>query len=356
VKKLHIALERQYASPENLARIEQIASGSNVSIFAIHDKYPLIKKIRGLFRRVIPFDYYLKLARKLDPLAEAQKLDLPEKLSSSSESTSILLFPPGLEPSAANQLVTLYNPVWVHSITTGIERVPQLSSGAIVTNSRGVHSRRIAEFTLGLILAMGKNIPQHATQTKKRIWGSIPSEEIEGSRVGIVGLGSIGIEIAKICKAIGMEVWATKRELIESECVDRLLPADGLSLLLSESDYVVLAVPLTKSTRHLINREKIALMKPNACLINISRGSLIDEDALYEALKNLRIRGAGLDIFEDEKPLPRNSRFYQLPNLLTTSYSAYYSKDSSAQLLELFFKNLQRFASDEPLTNIAREY
>lgn len=356
MKKLQIALETRYASSETLEKIEKISPGSKTAVFAVRKQYPSITRVRGGFRHALPYSCYLPLSRKLDPLADAQKLEWLIQPTDSSGFCNVLLFPPGLEPSTAHQLTYQYNPQWVHSITSGIERVPPLSSGSVLTNSRGIHSRRIAEFTLGLMLAMAKNIPQHVRQNQRRIWESLPSEEVSGSRVGIVGLGSIGVEIAKLCKVMGMEVWATKRKLIESEFVDHLLPSGDLSLLLSETDYVVLAAPLTEETRCLIDAKRIALMKPNACLINISRGALVDEDALYAALKNFQIRGACLDVFDEEKPIPRNSRFYQLPNLLVTSYSAYYSNGSTQQVMDFFFENLRFFTNGEPLKNVARKY
>jgi D-2-hydroxyacid dehydrogenase (NADP+) len=164
-------------------------------------------------------------------------------------------------------------------------------------------------------------------------------------------LGSIGKEVARLGKAVGMEVWAIKRELTQVDFVDRVLPPKELPRFLSEVDYVVLAVPITKETRNLIGKEEFKLMKPTACLINISRGRVVDETSLYQALKNGNIRAACIDVFQDEKPLPQNSQFYKLPNLLITSYSAYYSRDSTNQIMDLFFENLRRFVINEPLLN-----
>ena len=180
----------------------------------------------------------------------------------------------------------------------------------------------------------------------------LPSKTIKGARLGVVGLGSIGTEIAKIGKHCGMEVWATKRKVTPVEFVDCLLPAEELHYLLRESDYVVLAVPLTKETHNLIGKVELDMMKSTACLINICRGAVVDEDALYYALKNKSIQAACIDVFKDEKPLPRCSRFYKLPNVLITSWSAWKSSDSADQQMNLFFNNLKRFINGEPLLSL----
>jgi phosphoglycerate dehydrogenase-like enzyme len=178
---------------------------------------------------------------------------------------------------------------------------------------------------------------------------------IRGAKIGIVGLGKIGKEIAKISKACGMEVWATKRKLTSHEFVDYLLPSAELHKMLREVDYVVLAVPLIEETRNLIGKAELDMMKSSACLINICRGAVIDENCLYDALKHKRIRGACFDVFLNEKRLPRNSRFYKLPNMLITSWSAWYSDESDDQRIDLFFKNLERFIVGKPLLNIAEK-
>jgi phosphoglycerate dehydrogenase-like enzyme len=265
---------------------------------------------------------------------------------------TILLYPLGLDYYAAERLLAELSPCWIHSITTGIEQIPLLPSGVLLTNSRGIHSLRIAEFTIGLIFALAKNIPQHTFQTRGRIWKPLPSEMIQGSRLGIVGLGSIGTEVARLGKAVGMEVWAIKREVTKVDFVDRVLSPKELPCFLSQVDYVVLAVPLSKETRNLIGKEEFNMMKPTACLINISRGRVVNENSLYQALRSGSIHAACIDVFQDEKPLPRNSRFYKLPNLLITGYSAYYSGDSTDQIMDLFFENLGRFVIGEPLLNL----
>lgn len=352
MKTLQVALEKQYAVKKNLNRIARIAPQAEISVFQIRERYPNIRKIRGLLRRILPFPAYQPLEKYIDPLADAQILSWIKPPRISSETDNVLLFPPGLGGNIAEQLVKEFPPQWIHSVTTGVDRILPLVKDAVLTSSKGVHSKRIAEFTLGLIFAMAKNIVQHTLQSHKKIWKSLRSQPIHGSRLGIVGLGSIGSEIARLGKAVGMEVWATRQKSEPSQFVDKILKPEELPVLLKESDYVVLCVPLTPKTRHLIGAKELSLMKRSACLINICRGAVIDEDALYDALRH-SILEACIDVFRDEKPLPKNSRFYQLPNLLITSFSAYFSADSVEQVMNLFFENLKRFSCDEPLLSVS---
>lgn len=350
--QLQIALEQRYATKENIDRIAQIAPGARTAVFAIRERYPSIRKVRGLFRRILPFYLYDPLSKILDRASEAQELVWITPSVSSSEMNNVLLFPPGLGTNVAERLLAEYPHHWVHSLTAGVDRIPARPTGTLLTSSKGVHGRRIAEFTLGLVFALSKNIAEHSLQTRRRSWKTLPSTMVRGSRLGIVGLGNIGTEIARLGKAVGMEVWATKRKVMNADVVDRILSPEGLPWLLREADYVVLCVPLTQETRNLIGRDELEMMKPSSYLINVSRGAVVDEDALYHALKKSQIRGACIDVFKGEMPLSRNSRFYQLPNLLVTSYSAYHSADSLNQLMDLFFENLRRFNADEPLRNI----
>ncbi len=143
--------------------------------------------------------------------------------------------------------------------------LPSVSESTLVTSTRGVHSVRIAEFVMGLIFALAKNLSDHINLNRKRRWKALPSTMVKGARLGVVGLGSIGTEVAKIGKACGMEVWATKRKVAPVDFVDHLLPPDELPDLLREVDYVVLAVPLTKETYQLIGKAELDMMKSD-CL------------------------------------------------------------------------------------------
>jgi phosphoglycerate dehydrogenase-like enzyme len=353
MNNLEVAMMKRYASRRNLDRIFRLAPEAKITLFDIRRSHLKLFLVREVFRRILPYTVYTLFPEKLDELCEKQKLKWIHSPANSANNKTVLLFPPVVEPSVAEELQYRLNPSWIHSIATGIDRLPSIPESTLITSPQGLHSIRVAEFTMALIFALAKNLPEHINLNRKKVWKALPSKMISGAKVGIVGLGKIGKEIAKICKACGMKVWATKRNVNSYDFVDRLLPPAELHNMLREVDYVVLAVPLIEETRNLIGKAEFEMMKSTACLINICRGAVVDEDSLYDALKHKRIRGACIDVFLNERQLPKNSRFYKLSNILITSWSAWYSDESDDQRMDLFFNNLERFIVGKPLLNIA---
>ena len=259
---------------------------------------------------------------------------------------------------------------WVHSATSGVERAltpSALERGVVVTNARGVFSRPIAEYVVMMILAVSRRLPQLLELQRERTWQPLEGTELRDVTVGIVGLGSIGRAVGALAPAFGCRVVAVRRRAdagMESTAVD---DEDGRSLgeimldrvggpetlpeLLAESDFIVLAAPLTPETEDMINAETLALVKPGAWLINVARGRLIDERALIRALRDGQLGGAVLDMFRDE-PLPPMSSFYDLPNVIVTPHTAWSSGRVLDRSVELFCDNLRRFATGEPLLNV----
>ena len=242
---------------------------------------------------------------------------------------------------------------WIHSEMTGVEHIWAACTdlnGIILTNPGNVHSKRIAEFTLSLILSLSKRLPEHTVLQRKRQWEYLASKELRYLTVGIIGLGSIGSEFAKLAKALGMQVFAMVRGPKNNNNVDRLFYPEQLEELLKLSDYVILSCSLTKETRGIIGEKQLRSMKKDAYLINMARGALIREDALLRALKEKWIRGACLDIFE-EQPLPLNSPFYKLNNVIITHHSAFYSEEALPERFNVFLVNLARYIKNKPLIN-----
>jgi phosphoglycerate dehydrogenase-like enzyme len=259
---------------------------------------------------------------------------------------------------------------WIHSATSGVERAltpSALERGVVVTNARGVFSRPIAEYVVMMILAVSRRLPQLLELQRERTWQPLEGTELRDVTVGIVGLGSIGRAVGALATAFGCRVVAIRRRAdagVESTAVD---DEDGRSLgeimldrvggpetlpeLLAESDFIVLAAPLTPETEDMINAETLALVKPGAWLINVARGRLIDERALIRALRDGQLGGAVLDMFRDE-PLPPMSSFYDLPNVIVTPHTAWSSGRVLDRSVELFCDNLRRFATGEPLLNV----
>lgn len=257
---------------------------------------------------------------------------------------------------------------WVHSATSGVERAltpAALARDVVVTNARGVFTRPIAEHVLLMILALSRRLPQLLELQRERTWQPLEGRELRDLTIGIVGYGSLGRAVASLASAFGSRVIAMRRRPDVPEGgtvdgddafpfaprVDRLLGPDGLHELLGASDVVVLAAPLTPETEGLINEAALAAMRPDAWLINVARGRLIDDVALLRALREGRIGGAALDTFRDE-PLPPSSPYWDIPNLILTPHTAWSSSRVLDRSIELFCDNLRRFSAGEPLRNV----
>jgi phosphoglycerate dehydrogenase-like enzyme len=260
---------------------------------------------------------------------------------------------------------------WVHSATAGVERVlvpVALQRGLTITNARGVFSRPIAEYVMLMILAVSRRLPQLLELQRERTWQPLNAVELRDVTVGIVGLGSIGRATAALATAFGCRVLATRRQAGAGISVDPLLddpaeqppvqprvdhvwPPEDLPELLAQSDFVVLALPLTQETRSLMDASMLARMKPGAWLINVARGALVDERALIHALREGPLGGAVLDAFTDE-PLQRDSPFYDLPNVIVTPHTSWSSGRVLERSISLFCANLRRYAAGEALQNV----
>ncbi|HTS15555.1 MAG TPA: D-2-hydroxyacid dehydrogenase [Candidatus Sulfotelmatobacter sp.] len=255
---------------------------------------------------------------------------------------------------------------WVHSATAGVERVltpSALARGLLITNARGVFSRPIAEYVMLMVLAISRRLPQLLELQRERTWQPLPGVELRDVTIGIVGLGSIGQAVASLATAFGCRVIATRRSaagstaedadeaLVPPARLDLVLPPEGLPRLLAESDFVVLALPLTTDTADLLDGPTLAQLKPGAWVINVARGGLIDERALVRALREGPLGGAVLDAFRDE-PLPPDSPLYGLPNCIVTPHTSWSSGRVLTRSVELFCENLRRYRLGEPLRNV----
>jgi len=249
---------------------------------------------------------------------------------------------------------------WIHSPTAAVHQFqfPQLiESDVVLTNSTEVHGPVVAEHVIALIFALAKKIPQAAILQQKHVWGQEPMwiqrphmREVAGATLGLIGVGSIGRRVAQMASALGMRVIAV-REHVEKgspEGVEKVFAASQIDDLVRQSDYVVLAAPLIAATEKLINAERLAVMKPEACLINVGRGPLVDESALLDALRARRIGGAALDVF-DREPLPSDSPLWGLDNLLITPHTAGLTEKLWDRQYEHFSANLRRYFSHVPL-------
>lgn len=233
-------------------------------------------------------------------------------------------------------------------------------SGVRVTTAVGVHGATIGEYVFGSMLMFNRTWPEMVRLQDRHVWPrsanwyKLGGRELGDQTLGIIGLGSIGRRIAHLAKAFGMHVLATKRTVSGNELepdVDRLYPIEQLHDVLRQSDYVVLAIPLTKETEKLIGEAELRAMRPNAYLVNIARGRVIDETVLIRALKEGWIAGAGLDVTEEE-PLPPDSPLYSMPNVILTPHISGVSVHYDQRLTALFADNLRRYRTGQPLRNL----
>ncbi|WP_051617320.1 NAD(P)-dependent oxidoreductase [Desulfonatronovibrio hydrogenovorans] len=346
-----VAIESRYATRENIHKINSIVPDAQIRAYKVLFRNQTVRKLRGGLRKILPWSVYSRFEKILDQRAEAQDIVWMDGSAEEAQGTRVLLWPPGMLPETGLTLTREFKPDWIHSLTAGVDRIPS-SPGYVLTNSGQVNSQAIAEFTLALVLALAKNLHRHVRQGMNRVWKPVMSDRIEGRVLGIIGLGNIGGKVARLGKNIGMEVWGIRKTKASTDHVDKIFRPDQLKPFLQGVDYLVLAVPLSSSTRNLISQKEFSYMKPDSCLINISRGAVVDEDALFRALDGYRIRGACIDVFKDERPLPGNSRFYRLSNLIITSYSAFYTPESVKDMLGVFFNNLEHYVAGQALLNI----
>ncbi len=245
---------------------------------------------------------------------------------------------------------------WIHSRAAGLDDVlfPELiESPVIVTNSRGVFSRSLAEFVTAAVLFFAKDLRRMLTSQQAGRWDPFDVEEVHGKVMGIVGYGDIGRACAAQARALGMLVQAVRRQpdAGADPFAQRVVPPERRSEVLSASDYVVVAAPLTEETRGLIGAAELRRMKSSAVLINVGRGPVVDQRALIRALEEGWIRGAALDVFERE-PLPAGHPFYGLPNVLLSPHCADHTPGWLDRAMDLFLDNFARFLRGEPLLNV----
>jgi phosphoglycerate dehydrogenase-like enzyme len=255
--------------------------------------------------------------------------------------------------------------MWVHSATAGVERLltpTALERGLAITNARGVFSGPIAEYVLMMILAVSRRLPLLLELQREKTWQPLEGREMADVTVGVVGLGSIGRRVAELALDMGSRVIAIRRhvetqgpeadaEADELTALIDMLPPEGLPELMAQSDFVLLALPLTTETTDLFNADLLAHAKPGSWLINVARGALVDDRALIRAVRDGRLGGAVLDAFREE-PLPADSELYSTPNIIVTPHTSWSSGRVLDRSIDLFCENLERFRLGEPLANL----
>jgi glyoxylate/hydroxypyruvate reductase A len=246
---------------------------------------------------------------------------------------------------------------WVQATSAGIGEFLRatglIESRIRFTTAAGVHAKPLAEFVLLGLLYFVREVPLLLQRKAERQWERFTSGSLDGMRMLIVGLGSVGRAVAAACAPFGIEVWGMGRTTpsVTPEGLHRYIEPDGLRGALAEVDALILACPLTSRTRNLIGREEISLMRRGALLINIARGQVVDEQAMIDALAGGWLGGAALDVAAVE-PLPAESPLWTLGNVLISPHSASTVAAENSRIVDIFLDNLGRFLDGRPLRNL----
>jgi phosphoglycerate dehydrogenase-like enzyme len=248
---------------------------------------------------------------------------------------------------------------WVHVAGAGVDRVlfPELvESPVVVTNSRGIFDRPMAEYVLALILGFAKDLPATVRYQQAERWEYRETEDIAGKRAVVVGTGAIGREIARLLRAVGMAVHGVGRTVRETDPdFGAVSSSSDLAATVRDADYVVVAAPLTDQTYGLVDAAVLDAMPRTARLINVGRGALVDQAALVEALESGSIAGAGLDVFTEE-PLPPGDPLWRHPGVIVSAHMSGDSIGWTDRIIGLFASNLRRWQAGETLQNVVDKH
>ena len=244
---------------------------------------------------------------------------------------------------------------WIHIIGAGIEHLLPLDwlpSGVTLTNNRGVHAEKAGQYGLMALLMLNNAIPALVEQQRRHVYTDRFTTAITGKTLLVVGAGAMGSAVAQQAKLVGMKTVGIRRRPRPTDGFDEVAGPEHLDDLLPGADFLLVTTPVTAETRGLIDARRIGLLQPHAGLINMGRAPVVDYEALAAALRQGRLAGAILDVFEPE-PLPESSPLWEVPNLIMTPHMS--SDDAltyAPRTLDLVFENLRRLITDEPLQNV----
>ena len=332
-------LKIAHGYPISQTYLERLASLSGVEVFDIGD---LLKQEKETASKHGPDSPEAGAARqKVDEIIKDVEIYYSASL-------------PGGLPERAPNLK------WLQYVWDGIDLdvgKDLLESSVVITNARQMAALNIAEWALMCILMFKKKQHQLIAERRNKVWSNEFYDQIElrGQTIGVVGLGAIGGDLARLSKAFGMTVLATRRTVSSRQFnvgdVDEVMPASDLDDLLRRSDFTALCVPGTPDTQQLIGDRELDLIGPSSFLINVARGSVVDEEALIRALKGGRIAGAGLDVFATE-PLPQNSELWELDNVILGTHKTGDVMGYDDRIADLFTRNVERYIKGEELINL----
>ena len=339
-ERIYTLLIASYLEAEHVARIRQVDERLHVLYvpeLLRPSRYPADHVGRPVTRSVEEETAWRKLLAKADILFDFDYTNLEEL--------------PVLAP----------NVQWIQATSAGIGQLvrrmsyPERLPDTIFTTASGVHAQPLAEFCLLAMLIFSRNFLSIQEQQTRKHWERLAGTDLAGRTLGIVGVGKIGQEVARLARPLGLHVIGSKRHIAGVDpmtlCLDELVAHDQLDTLLKRSEFLVLCTPHTDETEQMIGVRELALLPQGAVVINIARGAVVNEPALIEALRSRHLGGAALDVFAQE-PLPAESPFWEMPNVLVSPHSASTSDRENRRLTDLFCTNLRRFLDGEPLYNV----
>jgi phosphoglycerate dehydrogenase-like enzyme len=239
---------------------------------------------------------------------------------------------------------------WLQALSSGTDSLPidaLADRGIALTSSAGVHAEPIGEQVLGYLLSFERDLHALARQQAESRWERREGGELRGKTVGVVGVGAIGTRVTELADAFGMDVWGVKRDLDSMPAVvDEARTPESLHEVCLAADYLVLACPLTDETEGLIGGDELRMLGADGVLVNVARGEVCDQDALVGALRSHLIRGAALDVFEEE-PLPADSRLWNLSNVIVTPHMAGSTPHKQERWTEIIAENYRRLAEGD---------
>jgi phosphoglycerate dehydrogenase-like enzyme len=269
-------------------------------------------------------------------------------------SVEVLLcgYAPRVDWSAGTRLRLL------HFMGAGVDHLwpaKGLDPRVVIASARGIHAMEMRDHTLAMILAFERDLPRAMEQQAAGQWQPFVAGSVAGKTLVLVGLGEVGSRIAAAARALGMRVIGVRNRHLPTADGEEVVYPDMLQKVLPLADYLVITVPLTSRTRGMVGAAELALVSPHAVVVVISRGGIVDEDALADALRGGRLRGAALDVFATE-PLPASSPLWKTPNLIVTPHISGLVPEYFQRVVDLFLQNLERFErGDEVLTPVDRE-
>jgi len=307
--------------------------------------------------RSIPFlPRHVEYLQSIAPDSRIVVVEQPADLIEKAPAADVLMLWPHAVPEILPYFRQMAALRWVHLFTSGVDSLVNSEAGQNpnyrITSTKGIHGYPISDHVLAFIFTFLRQFHAAAAAQREHRWRfgalSVDCREMAGQTVGIIGVGNIGLEVARKCKLLGMTVLGAKRQPIQNEWLDHCYPINELDRLLESADFVVLSLPLTDDSKQMIGRRELQAMKKSAILINIARGGVVDQQALIDALQAGEIAGAGLDV-TDPEPLPADSPLWDLPNVVITPHISAQSPQYMDRAIEVIGENLRRFVADEPL-------